>query len=192
MAKRHGRQAAEDRDKGVKVVTAYCAAEQYRMIEAARILKDVGYTLDPASTGLYPQVLHIQSPNTSSEAAEGGAQQLGDIFVFSSGTIVAWDVEQETVMSIVSRGLLSAAEKPQPDNVETEDLQYTENPNNHRSRLSGDVIELGTKTDPEKDTRSEECKDESKETNLALAKIAFSSGLARSVKLAVLENALEA
>jgi uncharacterized Rmd1/YagE family protein len=164
-----------------RLVTAYCAAEQYDIAKVAKILDGVGYNLDPYKTGLYPQVVHFQH--------KPGA---GDILVFPSGTVVAWDVAEETVMALVTKGLLSAAVNPHLSVLETEDLEYTEDPTTDKSTIVNERIKLGTGTDeagtPENAAANSNAADQA---DLTLAKIAFSSGLARSAKLAVLETALD-
>jgi len=66
------------------------------------------------------------------------------------------------------------------DQMEVEDLEYQEDPKRESSSIKGDVITLGTKTDSQTDSKLDK----------TLTKIAFSSGLARSTKLAVLETML--
>lgn len=65
--------------------------------------------------------------------------------------------------------------------MEIEDLDYVEDPKRETSQIYGDTIVLGTKTAQG---------DKTSQVDTILAKIAFSSALARSTKLAVLENAL--
>ena len=66
--------------------------------------------------------------------------------------------------------------------MEGEDRDDGEDTDRDTSRIVGDTIILGTMTDSGNDNASE--------VDTVLAKIAFSSALARSTKLAVLENAL--
>lgn len=191
---RDAKQVVSELDNEAKTVTAYCAAEQYRIAEAAAILQDAGYVLDPSNTGLYPQVLHVRA---SKLAFDGSNSSPGDIFVFPSGAVVAWDVEETAIMNLILVALLPAAEHSHTAHLETEDLRYIEDSHSHKSRMRGDQIEIGIKLNPSllvdaSTTMTDEQHTQQHETDLTLAKIAFSSGLARSVKLAVLENALEA
>jgi len=167
-----------------RLVTAYCAAEQYDIAKVAKILDGVGYNLDPFKTGLYPQVVHFQH--------KPGA---GDILVFPSGTVVAWDVAEETVMALVTKGLLSAAVNAHLSVLETEDLEYTEDPTTDKSTIVNERIKLGTGVDEagasEIGNNAAAFSNAHNQADLTLAKIAFSSGLARSAKLAVLETALD-
>lgn len=161
----------------------------------ARILKDAGYQLDPYETGLYPQVVHIEVLNNSpSRRAEGASPSTGDVFIFPSGTVVAWNVPESTMSFFVGRTLFPAAKHPQPDQTEEEDLEYTEDPSRDVSAIKGDTIVLGTKPQPSDSSSSSSLKSSSepdtRTLDTVLTKVAFSSGLARSTKLAVLETLL--
>lgn len=175
-------------------VTAYCAAEQYDISHVAKILKNAGYQLDPYETGLYPQVVHIEVLNNSpSRRAEGVSPSTGDVFIFPSGTVVAWDVPESTMSFLVARTLSPAAVHPHPNQIEEEDLEYTEDPTREVSAVKGDTILLGTKAQsPDSAFSSSKSTAEADTRNIdtVLTKIAFSSGLARSTKLAVLETLL--
>ncbi|KAI4088181.1 MAG: hypothetical protein LQ344_006273 [Seirophora lacunosa] len=176
-----------------KTVTAYCAAEQYDIGHVAKILKGAGYHLDPYETGLYPQVVHTEIlNNTPSQRTEGARPSTGDVFIFPSGTVVAWDVPESTMSFLVGRSLSPAAQHPHPDQIEEEDLEYTEDPNRDVSAIRGDTIVIGTKTQPSDLSSSTKPSADADTRNIdtVLAKIAFSSGLARSTKLAVLETLL--
>ncbi|KAL8762022.1 MAG: hypothetical protein Q9184_001914 [Pyrenodesmia sp. 2 TL-2023] len=177
-----------------QTVTAYCAAEQYDISHVAKILKNAGYHLDPYETGLYPQVVHIEVlNNTPSRRAEGASPSTGDVFIFPSGALVAWDVSESTMSFLVGRTLYPAAQHPHPDQLEEEDLEYTEDPTRDSSAIKGDTIILGTRIKPS-DSSSSFSKPPSggdtRNVDTVLTKIAFSSGLARSTKLAVLETLL--
>ncbi|KAF8244756.1 DUF155-domain-containing protein, partial [Wilcoxina mikolae CBS 423.85] len=152
--------------------TAYCTAEKYNVQHAATLLRNAGYTLDPTNTGLTDQVIHLQLP-LSPDAS-------GDIFIFPSGNIVSWSLPSSTISSL-AKLITPAAETAFTQDVETEDLEYTEDARVRKSRVGGDIIILGTAPSENYDTS----------LNITLAKIAFSSGLARSTKLAVLESLLD-
>jgi uncharacterized Rmd1/YagE family protein len=157
-----------------KLVTAYCAAETYDMDAAARLIAAEGYTLDPFNMALFPQVIHVQTPTT------------GDIFVFPSGTLVAWDVPEAEALRLVKITLPAAAEGSHLDLLETEDLEYLEDGARESSKVVGDTIILGTKPP----SSPPDSPSDASPTDPILTKIAFSSGLARSTKLAVLESLL--
>lgn len=182
-----------------QTVTAYCAAETYDIAAAAKLIKAQGYELDPFNTGLYPQVIHIQISDKPSEVKD---YQQGDIFIFPSGTLVTWNVRERDALKLVNHILPPAAEGSHLDMLETEDLEYLEDASKDTSSVVGDTIVLGTLAlpDPElpsqsmtttsTDGNSTSTTSSTSEVSTILAKIAFSSGLARSTKLAVLESLL--
>lgn len=178
-----------------QTVTAYCAAETYNISTAARVVKAQGYELDPLQTGLYPQVIHIRTRERPSEVKD---TQEGDIFIFPSGTMVVWNVREREALHLVNRVLPTAAEGSHLELLETEDLEYIEDTTRESSEVIGDTIVLGTKAEQDslsalqsRDTTTEET-EQRHEIDTVLAKIAFSSGLARSTKLAILETQLSA
>ena len=117
--------------------------------------------------------------STPSEVVHAKGVNGGDIFVFPSGTIVTWSLPPD----VVTKQILRAAEEPHsPEMREVEDLDFTSDTSRAESTMKGDMVVLGTRREHrENDT-----------LDTTLAKIAFSSGLARSTKLAVLESALTA
>ena len=192
FVKSRGRTRFIDPDAETKTVTAYCAAETYDIAVAARLVKAQGYELDPFQTGLYPQVLHVQTSDRPSEVKDF---QQGDIFIFPSGTVVTWNVREREALKLVQQVLPVAAEGSHLELLETEDLEYLEDGSRESSEVVGDTIVLGTKpeqssTAADAVTLPSEGGSASPEIDTVLAKIAFSSGLARSTKLAVLETLL--
>tara|TARA_R110002003_G_scaffold198_11_gene15485 strand:+ start:17317 stop:18729 length:1413 start_codon:yes stop_codon:yes gene_type:complete len=191
FVKSRGRQRFIDPDADTKTVTAYCAAETYDISAAAKFVKAQGYELDPYQTGLYPQVIHVQTSDRPSEVKDF---QQGDIFIFASGTVVTWNVREREALKLVQQVLPAAAEGSHLDLLETEDLEYLEDPSKETSEVVGDTIVLGTKAepaDPDDTILSADAAGQQRhEIDTILAKIAFSSGLARSTKLAVLETLL--
>ncbi|KAF2399915.1 hypothetical protein EJ06DRAFT_530696 [Trichodelitschia bisporula] len=180
VVKGRGKHQFVDPELETKKVAAYCAAEQYDIHTCARLLRADGHTLDPHGTGLYPQVIHIQPTTEPTDDA-------GDIFIFPSGTVVAWNVPDRTALRLVERVLPPAAINSAPGfvEVEKEDLAFISDPSSARSTIVGDTIILGTAPSGLRDGPS------ATETDAVFAKIAFSSGLARSTKLAVLERLLD-
>ena len=188
-----GRKRHVDPVAETKEVTAYCAAETYQVSAARRLLMQEGFRPDPLKTDLYPQVLHVQTPNFVSQDPETGEkreQGIGDVFVFPSGSVVTWNVPEHIGNNIVTRIIRPAAENPHQ--VEVEDFEYLEDGSRDSSVIVGDTIVLGTK--PTNDHQQQDTTDTDSpprhETDTILAKIAYSSALARSTKLAVLEEAL--
>ncbi|KAF2130134.1 DUF155-domain-containing protein [Dothidotthia symphoricarpi CBS 119687] len=192
FVKSRGRTRFVDPEADTKTVTAYCAAETYDISIAARLVKAQGYELDPSQTGLYPQVIHVQTSNRPSEVKDF---QQGDIFIFPSGTVVTWNVREREALKLVNQILPAAAEGSHPNLLETEDLDYLEDATRSSSEVVGDTIVLGTAAEtsdtplPTQDTNTN-TPTPTPEAATILAKIAFSSGLARSTKLAVLETLL--
>lgn len=191
-----------------KNVTAYCAAETYQLSAARRLLQKEGYEPDPLGTGLGAQVLHVRMPASVTVDGTGrrggiehGGGGGGDLFVFPSGSVVAWNVPERVSTSIVQRVLPRAAENGHPARMEVEDMAYVETPHSESSEVLGDTIVLGTRSaGPPPPPASPSPSPSTEDTvgapdaalDVTLAKIAFSSALARSTKLAVLEELLSA
>ena len=177
-----------------QTVTAYCAAEQYNIAAASQLIQSRGYQLDPCQTGLFPQVIHVQTPTRPSEVKD--LQDRGDIFVFPSGTVVTWNVRDGEALDMINCILPAAAEGLHLEKMESENLEYLEDSSRNASKVVGDTIVLGTKMDPQDaDAAHDGPKepadaDHRPDVDTVLVKIAFSSGLARSTKLAVLESLL--
>lgn len=148
------------------LISATCIAEKFHMPMVLDILSSHGFAINPDGTDFdASEVVHARGVND------------GDIFVFPSGTIVTWSLPPD----VVTRQLLRAAEEPHAIHLrELEDLEFTTDNNRESSTMKGDIVVLGT--------RKEHKDGDTLDTTLA--KVAFSSGLARSTKLAVLESAL--
>lgn len=143
------------------------------MDSVVKILRSQGYPIDPHRTGFQKdQVVHTK--------AVGG----GDVFIFPSGTIVSWSLPEDLAIKLATQTLAPAATNPHLENVEMEDLEYQEDPTQEASSIKGEIITLGTKKEALENDAS------NGKTSTTLAQIAFSSGLARSTKLAVLETSL--
>lgn len=200
LVKGKGRKRHVDPIAETKEVTAFCAAETYHVSTARQLLVQERFRPDPLKTDLFPQVLHVQTPNFISQDPETGEkkeQGIGDVFVFPSGSVVTWNVPEHVGNNIVTRIIRPAAENPHQ--VEVEDFEYLEDGTRDSSVIVGDTIVLGTK--PSSDYPHQQQYNEPAstsdaetpsrhETDTILAKIAYSSALARSTKLAVLEEAL--
>jgi required for meiotic nuclear division protein 1 len=182
-------QPASQGAQNPRAVTAYAVAEQFNLAKVDEILRAQGHEPDPFNTGLYPQVIHIQIPLSSihrsarTPTKELSPKDVGDVFIFPSGTLVSWSLPEAFTAYFATRTLLPAAEGPHIDEVEFEDLDYIEEPSREHSSIKGDTIILGTK----QDTLAQ---GDSQNIDSVLTKIAFSSGFARSTKLAVLETKL--
>lgn len=122
---------AADNNNGI---TAICVAEEFDMGLVVQVLRSHGFPIDPHGTGfLEEQVVHTRGTND------------GDIFVFPSGTIVAWSLPEDVVTNLATRTLMPAAINPHVQQMEVEDLEYKEDLNRESSGIKGDVITLGTK-----------------------------------------------
>ncbi|KZZ92418.1 YagE family protein [Moelleriella libera RCEF 2490] len=158
--------AIADSDASSTIISATCVAESFKMSLVVEILSSHGFAIDPDKTGFDAnEVVHARGVNG------------GDIFVFPSGTVVTWSLPPD----VVTKQILHAAEDPHPPELrEVEDLDFVTDVSRGESTVKGDVVVLGTRRE-HKDNDT---------LDTTLAKIAFSSGLARSTKLAVLESAL--
>jgi uncharacterized Rmd1/YagE family protein len=195
LVKGKGRKRHVDPVAETKEVTAFCAAESYSVSTARRLMMQEGFHPDPLKTDLFPQVLHVQTPNYITQDPETGEkkeQGSGDVFIFPSGSAVTWNVPEHIGNNIVTRILLPAAENPHQ--TEVEDFAYLEDGTRDSSVIVGDTIVLGTRPSHDHQHQHVESTDPDSpsghETDTVLAKIAYSSALARSTKLAVLEEAL--
>lgn len=125
--------AAIDKE-GRSSVTAISVADQFDMDAVVRILRSHGFSIDPDETGFdTDQVIHTRGVNN------------GDIFVFPSGSLVAWSLPEDVVSDLATKTLLPAAMSPHMDQMEMEDLEYTEDTKRDHSTIKGDVITLGTR-----------------------------------------------
>lgn len=177
-----------DPEAETKDVTAYCAAETYNIHVAKDLIgKAGGWQIDPWDSRLFPQVLHLRTRPPDARANE--SEEEGDVFVFPSGCVVTWNVGERAGQYLMEKILVKAAENSHPDRMEAEDLEYLEDPMREGSIVIGDTIILGTKA-LESSSQEHSASPDHHETDKTLTKIAFSSALARSTKLAVLENSL--
>ena len=143
-------------------------------------------------------MVHVTLP-VHTDPSNPEETSVGDVFVFPSGTVVAWAIPETVLTALVSKTLLPAAKYPLRQ-LEEEDLDYSEDPKKEHSSIKGDRIILGTKPKSSKSTENETeaslsmdsdaLQAYSRNLDTVLTKIAFSSGLARSTKLAVLETLL--
>ncbi|KAI5287547.1 hypothetical protein KEM52_001533 [Ascosphaera acerosa] len=179
-----------------KTVTAYAVAEQFDIHKVVAILLAKGYEPDPFKTGLYPQVVHIQVPVESIHRTMGSAPselpeaEVGDVFVFPSGTVVAWSLPDSFSAYLANTVLRPAARNAHDTSVaETEDLDYVEDADCEHSTVKGDTIVLATRERAGSTTGGP--MQPRPKADMVLTKIAFSSGLARSTRLAVLETLMQ-
>lgn len=118
-------------------MTAISVADQFDMDAVIRILRSHGFPIDPDGTGFESdQVIHTRGVNN------------GDIFVFPSGSLVAWSLPEDVALDMATNTLHPAAVRPHIRQLEIEDLEYEEDPTKDHSSVKGDVILLGTKMQP--------------------------------------------
>ena len=174
----------------VKTVTAVAAAEQYDIAKASHILQSKGFRLDPYGTNLYPQVIHMEIPiDSPTPITTTSPTEYSDVFVFPSGTVVAWNLSEDALSDFVNQTISPASGGARQIKPEEEDLDYVVDPQRDNSSIKNDCIVLGTK--PSFVDSSATVLTNGRDLDTVLAKIAFSSGLARSTKLSVLETLLE-
>ncbi|KAI0202832.1 hypothetical protein F4808DRAFT_420013 [Astrocystis sublimbata] len=151
-------------------IRALCVAQSFDMAKVQEILLFHGFELDPDGTDFDTQaVVHARGVNN------------GDIFIFPSGTVVTWSMPEDVLVKLAEKHLIRAARFPHLKHSELEMLAFAPDESRDTSFMKGELVILGTKKQESEQNR----------TDTTLAKIAFSSGLARSPKLAVLETALE-
>ncbi|KAI2631125.1 hypothetical protein GGS21DRAFT_164332 [Xylaria nigripes] len=153
-----------------RVIRAICVAQSFDMVKVQEILRFHGFELDPDGTEFdTAAVVHARGVNH------------GDIFIFPSGTVVTWSMPEDVLVKLASTQLIRAGSFPHLDRAEMEMLEFMPDESRESSYMKGEVVILGTKAQEQENNR----------LDTTLAKIAFSSGLARSPKLAVLETDLE-
>lgn len=129
------RPVASDNGQGSNRVTAISVADQYDMDVVIGILRSHGFSIDPDGTGFdSDQVIHTRGSN------------IGDIFVFPSGTVVAWSLPTDVVSHLATKTLLPAAINAHTqDQTESEHLEFIEDRKRDNSVIKGDVISLGAR-----------------------------------------------
>ena len=180
-------------DDGSNVLSAVCLAESFDMVKVMAILEAQGFTLDPDGSGFEShEVVHarkwwidpaaaneLQQRGPSNDPESGPASwREVDLFVFESGTLVGWGLPAEAVDALAVSHLVAAAADPFVALRETETLDFRRDATRETSAMRGDVVVLGTRHEAAEGDRLATTR----------AQIAFSSGLARSTKLAVLEQ----
>ncbi|KAG8162067.1 hypothetical protein KVR01_007832 [Diaporthe batatas] len=159
-------------------IRAICVAESFDMDLVIRILTEHCYQLDPDGLGFdTADVVHARTL---------GAGDHGDVFVFPSGTVVTWGLPAEVGINMAQGTLLRAAHNCDLESAERESLDFEVDGSMTTSTMRRDKVILGIK-EPADDGVADGAT-----YYPTLAKIAFSSGLARSTKIAFLEALLSA
>ncbi len=90
--------------EGSSRVTAFSVADQFDMDAVVGILRSHGFPIDPDRTCFdFDQVIHTRGVNN------------GDIFVFPSGSLVAWSLPEDVVSDLATKTLLPAVISPHMD-----------------------------------------------------------------------------
>lgn len=160
-------------------ICAICVAESFNMKTVARLLQDQHYLIDPDGLDFdNEEVVHV--------GVRGGP---GDFFIFETGTVVTWSLPPEKGIELATGLLTSAHENSHMQQMDrdemTEKLEFETDPTTSLNSMRGDTVVLGTKRNDEGPGDLHAFT-----TDIGRAKIAFSSGLARSTKVAVLETLL--
>lgn len=175
-----GAGAEHPEDDDSTKIRAVCVAESFDMDVVVRILTEHCYQLDP--DGLSFDTADVVHARTL------GAGGHGDVFVFPSGTVVTWGLPADVGINMAQGTLLRAAHNHDLESAERESLDFEVDENMNSSTMRRDRVILGTKEPAEEAAAA----DGGSTYYPTLAKIAFSSGLARSTKIAFLEALLSA
>ena len=120
--------------EGNRTITALTVADAFDMESVASILKYHQLPIDPDGTGFDDdQLIHTREANG------------GDIFVFPSGTMVAWSLPSNVASEYAKNIFRPAAVGYSEKKIEMEDMEYIEDIHRDSSTLKGDIIVLGTK-----------------------------------------------
>lgn len=170
-------------------ICAICVAESFDMKAVVRALHHKQYLIDPDGLDFDDdEVIHIRPRGPSG----------GDLFIFETGTVVTWSLPPERGIELATDTLLPAHENPHTALMDrdemTERLEFEVDPSTPHNSMRGDTVVLGgaARRDDGAEGALSSGGDRGGDptTDEGRAKIAFSSGLARSTKVAVLETLL--
>lgn len=177
-------------------ICAICVAESFDMKAVVRALHHKQYLIDPDGLDFDDdEVIHVRPR---------GPDAGGDLFIFETGTVVTWSLPPERGIELATDTLLPAHENPHTALMDrdemTERLEFEVDSSTPHNSMRGDTVVLaamggeatglgpGASGSGINNTSSSTAVDPA--TDVSRAKIAFSSGLARSTKVAVLETLL--
>ena len=161
---------------------AYSTAEAYNFsILAHRLASDERFEIQKP---LMSDVIYVRTISG------------GEIFIFRSGSFVTWGLtpmeSEEFASEIIRKAVDSkSVEIAQYQTWETEDVEYVVDAG-ETTRMQGDKIYIRSGPGNLVEAASSFTRAEHDEASPTLAKLAFSHGLARSAKLDVLEEQLDA
>lgn len=174
-----------------KSICAICVADAFDMKAVVRRLQEQHYLIDPDGLDFdEEEVIHARTRGNSN----------GDFFIFESGSVVSWSLPPSHGVELATSLLLPTARNPHNRTLDlddmTERLEFDVDPSSTTNTMRWDTVVLGTRGDDAPPLSSSSSggtigniSSNNTET-LGLAKIAYSSGLARSTKVAVLEAQL--
>lgn len=167
-------------------ICAICVAEAFDMKAAVRRLQTQHYLVDPDGLDFdEEEVIHARTRGDSN----------GDFFIFESGSVVTWSLPPSHGVELATSLLLPTAKNPHNQKLDlddmTEQLEYEVDPSSATNTMRWETVVLGTRGD-ESGTEGRYQHHSSTQMDTGRAKIAYSSGLARSTKVAVLEAQLNA
>lgn len=173
-------------------ICAICVAESFDMKAVVRALHHKQYLIDPDGLDFDDdEVIHVRPRGHYG----------GDLFIFETGTVVTWSLPPERGVELATDTLLPAHENPHTALMDrdemTERLEFEVDPSTPHNSMRGDTVVLGgaSRRDDNAEgglssSNSSGSSSGDPTTDEGRAKIAFSSGLARSTKVAVLETLL--
>jgi len=147
-------------------VRAYCVSEGFSFPKLRKLLGAHGHY---PFTALSEDCIHVAAPLDPHNPSD-----LGDIFFFMDGTVVTWGLSDEENMRLLEQ--IKPAEMEPYRDVEEEEVDYIQDRQLITGML-GETVIIGREQDVGESS--------------IYAKLAFSNGIARSTKLAVLEEQLD-
>ncbi|ODV85090.1 hypothetical protein CANARDRAFT_207984 [[Candida] arabinofermentans NRRL YB-2248] len=150
----------------LKPVVSATTCENYDLIKVKNILNENQYDNE--------EVVHNEAVHFKYDTVSGNGK--ADIFILRSGTIVSWDVLESEVIEKLIPIFKDAMITTYP--IQTEDLDYIDMGDNETNKgssfIDGEIICI-----------------KGEESQKLLDKVAFSYGISRSTRLAILESSLE-
>lgn len=165
--------------------TTISTCESYNLPKTVELLHSEGFL--KASILLPGEVAHVEYPYE--------AGKIADVLVLANGSVVSWGMTESNTEDTIVK-MLKAAELRPYKNLESEDVDFVvENLHNaDNSQPLKETPEATSSDDPAQHKsfmKGETIVLRGPENKMLLDKVAFSSGLARSTKLAALEESLE-
>jgi len=149
---------------------AYCTAESYNFDQLLQSLQK-----NRIPSLYFNEVIHVSLPRTPSSTEEYDGQE-GDVFYFKDGCVVFWDIPQPQVVALLAE---LASFEVSPYDRRTVVENYSEEMSFHYGKHAGlmPTGELVLSIGQQNWAKTQ-----------VLEKIAFSYGVQRSVKMAVIES----